>query len=118
MLDADDYKYAAFQIWQEGIARYTQYKTAEIASRKIKPSKDFRQLKDFTTFEEEAKRLLAMTLNEMKNINLADQQREVFYPFGAVEGLLLDKVNSKWREKYFTEKFALEKIYPENEAKK
>jgi hypothetical protein len=46
-LSADDNKYASFQLWQEGIARYTQYKIAELAGRKLKPSKVFRLLRDF-----------------------------------------------------------------------
>ncbi|HTK37709.1 MAG TPA: hypothetical protein VL325_04390 [Pyrinomonadaceae bacterium] len=111
-LTADDYKYASFQLWQEGIARYTQYKMAELAGRKLKPSKAFRSLKDFTPFDKEATRLLAVIGDEMKQLDLAKWERVVFYPFGASEGLLLDKVNPNWRQKYFSEKFALEKFYP------
>jgi hypothetical protein len=111
-LTADDYKYASFQLWQEGIARYTQYKMAELAGRQLKPSKAFRSLKDFTPFDKEATRLLAVIGDEMKQLDLAKWERVVFYPFGASEGLLLDKVNPNWRQKYFSEKFALEKFYP------
>lgn len=116
-LTADDYKYASFQLWQEGIARYTQYKIAELASRKLKPSKAFRALKDFTPFDKEATRLLAVIGDEMKQLDLAKWERVVFYPFGASEGLLLDKVSPNWRQKYFSEKFALEKFYPAAEAR-
>jgi len=111
-LSADDYRYASFQLWQEGIARYTQYKIAELAGRKLKPSKAFRSLKDFTPFDKEAGRLLAVIGQEMKDLNLTTWERVVFYPFGASEGLLLDKVNPTWRQRYFSEKFALEKFYP------
>jgi hypothetical protein len=31
---------------------------------------------------------------------------------GPIEGLLMDELNPKWRDSYFTEKFALEKYYP------
>jgi hypothetical protein len=116
-LNGDDYKYASFQLWQEGIARYTQYKMAELAGRKLKPSKAFRSLKDFTPFDKEADRLLAVISDEMKNLDLTKWERVVFYPFGASEGLLLDKVNPSWRQRYFSEKFALEKFYPATEAK-
>lgn len=114
MLGADDYRYASFQLWQEGISRYTQYRMAELAGRKLKPSKAFRALKDFTPFEKEAERLLDMTLDEMKRLDLTVWERTVFYPFGAIEGLLLDKINPKWRERYFIDKFDLEKFYPKN----
>jgi len=110
-LSVDDRKYASFQLWQEGIARYTQYKMAALAAAKLKPSKSFRKLKDFTPFQAEADRLLAVTTDEMRTLDLATWERVVFYPFGAVEGLVLDKYNPKWQSEYFSERFALEKYY-------
>lgn len=107
-----DYKYASFQLWQEGISRYTQYKMAQLAGRKLKPTKAFRQLPDFVPFEKEAERLFASMLDEMRTLDLASWERTVFYPFGAVEGLLLDRLDRKWRNRYSTDKFALEKFYP------
>ncbi|MGD9629455.1 MAG: hypothetical protein AB7V18_09430 [Pyrinomonadaceae bacterium] len=110
-LKPNDYKYASFQLWQEGVARYTQYKMAELAGRKYRPSKAFRSLPDFAPFDKEAERLLAATLKEMRDLDLAKWERTVFYPFGGVEGLLLDRVEPNWRSRYFNEKFALEKFY-------
>lgn len=110
-LKPNDYKYASFQLWQEGIARYTQYKMAELAGRKYSPSRAFRSLPDYVPFDKEAARLLAATLQELRDLDLAKWERTVFYPFGAVEGLLLDKVDAKWRSRYFNEKFELEKFY-------
>jgi hypothetical protein len=107
-----DYKYASFQLWQEGIARYTQYKIAELAGRKLKPSKAFRSLADYTPFDSEADRLLAAATDEMKKLELATWERTVFYPFGAYEGLLLDRISPKWQMRYFDDKFDLEKYYP------
>lgn len=107
-----DYKYASFQLWQEGISRYTQYKMAELAARRLRPSKAFRQLPDFVPFDKEAERLLASTLDEMRTLDLSTWERTVFYPFGAVEGLLLDRLDPKWRNGYLKDKFALEKFYP------
>ncbi len=115
MLSRDDYRYASFQLWQEGIARYTQYRMATIASKRVRPSKAFRQLTDFTSFQAESDRLLSMTLDEMRTLDLAKWGRTVFYPFGAIEGLILDEVNPKWRSSYFTDKFALEKFYATQE---
>jgi hypothetical protein len=112
----DDYRYASFQLWQEGIARYTQYRMADLAARRIKPTKKFKHLNDFTSFDEEADRILKTTIEEMKSLELASWERTVFYPFGAIEGLLLDRVNPNWRERYFTDKFALEKFYPQKDS--
>lgn len=111
-LKPNDYKYASFQLWQEGIARYTQYKMADLAARKLKPSKAFRSLPDFVPFDQEAKRLHEMTIEEMRTLDLAKWERVVFYPFGAVEGLMLDRLDPGWRTKYFKQKFELERFYP------
>jgi hypothetical protein len=117
MLSANDYRYASFQLWQEGIARYSQYRMAELAAKKVKPGKAFRALPDFVPFQTESDRLLKMTLDEMATYNLAEWERTVFYPFGAIEGLVLDATNPRWRDRYFTDKFALEKFYPRQETK-
>ena len=111
ILNADDRRYFSFQLWQEGIARYVQYKTAQTAAKKYKPSEEFRHLKDFTPFEKEADKLLGLTFNELKEVNLAKSQRIAFYPFGAIEGLLLDKVNPNWKEKYLADKFSLDDYF-------
>jgi hypothetical protein len=106
-----DYRYASFQIWQEGISRYTQYKMAELAARKMTPSKAFRSLPDSVPFDTEADRLLAATIREMRDLDLSKWERTVFYPFGAVEGLLLDRLQPDWRKRYLEEKFSIEKFY-------
>ena len=111
-LSADDYRYASFQLWQEGIARYTQFRIAELAARELKPSRRFRNLPDFTTFRTESNRLLDTTLDELKKLDLAEWERTVFYPYDAVEGLLLDEINPDWHDRYFLNKYALEKYYP------
>lgn len=110
-LATSDAKYASFQLWQEGISRYTQYRMAELAGRKYKPTKAFRSLPDFVPFDLEAKRLLAAMLQELRNLDLAGWERTVFYPFGAVEGLLLDRVEPGWRKRYFYEKFTLDSSF-------
>lgn len=116
-LTSADSRYASFQLWQEGIARYTQYKMAELAGLRLRPSKAFRRLPDYVSFGNEAKRLHAATLKELHDLDLKEWQRVVFYPFGAVEGLLLDIVNPNWRSFYFNDKFAIERFYPIMKAK-
>jgi len=111
ILKTDDRRYLSFQLWQEGIARYVQYKTAQTAAKKYKPSKEFRALKDFTPIDKEADNLLRLTFNELKEVNLSKSQRIAFYPFGAIEGLLLDKVNPNWKQKYLADKFSLDDYF-------
>lgn len=111
-LDPADHRYASFQLWQEGIARYTQYKMAELAGRRLKPSKAFRRLPDYVPFDQEAERLLASTIKELCELDLTTWERTAFYPLGAVEGLLLDRVSPVWRSRYFADKFEVDRHYP------
>jgi hypothetical protein len=52
------------------------------------------------------------TLHQLVTQKLGRSQREVVYPFGAPEGLLLDEINPGWRKRYFAEKFDLSRFYP------
>ena len=110
MLSPDDYRYFSFQVWQEGIARYTEYRVAESAAKRYRPSREFRALKDYTPFEDVADSLLnKQILSSLPTLQLDKSERLVFYPFGAAEGLLLDRANPKWRSRYLAEKFYVEK---------
>lgn len=111
MLSPDDFKYFSFQFWQEGIARYTELQVAELAAARYKPSQAFRALKDFTPFVEVANETRERIINQLLTQQLAKSKREVVYPFGAAEGLLLDKVNPAWRERYLVDRFDTGKYF-------
>ncbi len=106
-----DYRYFSFQLWQEGVARYTEYRIAELATRKYKPSKEFRALKDYQPFDRVADETLKNILQELKTLELENYKRVAFYPLGAGEALLLDRANPKWKERYFTDKFYVNKYF-------
>ena len=107
----DDYRYFSFQLWQEGIARYTEYRIAELAARKYKPSKEFRALKDYQPFNSVADETLKNILKELTALELENYKRVAFYPLGAGEALLLDRANPKWKEQYFRDKFYVNKYF-------
>ena len=110
ILSPDDYKYFSFQIWKEGIARYTEWRIADLAARQYKPSKEFLALKDYTPFTEVADTILnKQIIASLPALQLEKSERIVFYPFGAAEGLLLDRANPKWQSHYLTEKFYIDK---------
>ncbi len=112
LLSSDDYKYFSFQVWQEGIARYTEFRIADLAAQRYQPSKEFRSLKDYTPFREVAASILnQQVLGKLPILQLEKSERLVFYPLGAAEGLLLDRANPKWKSRYFTEKFYVEKYF-------
>jgi hypothetical protein len=110
-LSPDDYRYFSFQMWQEGIARYTEYRVALLAAGKYTPSKTFRNLKDYKPFAEVAEQIKSGILNELITGQLDDYKRVTFYALGAGEGLLLDRINPRWRQRYFIDKFYLDKYF-------
>jgi hypothetical protein len=107
-LSADDYKYFAFQVWQEGVARYTEYRIAKLAALQYKPTKEFRQLADFTPFSQVADSLLARIDADLKAPALGSQRRVAFYSVGAGEAMLGDIAKSNWQPRYFVEAFSTE----------
>lgn len=114
MLSADDYKYLSFQLWKEGIARYTEYHVAKLAAGSYKPSDEFRSLKDYSPFKDTADSLLKRIEGDLQTMPLANYKRVAFYSLGAGEGLLLDRANPNWRRRYFTDKFFLERHFKRN----
>jgi hypothetical protein len=114
-LGEDDYKYFSFQVWQEGMARYTEYQIARLASNQYRPSRRFRALRDFTSFGDVADSIQTGIFNELRSQSIGRAERLVFYPFGAAEGLLLDRANPGWRNHYFSEKFFIERYFNNTE---
>lgn len=109
-LSPDDYKYFSFQMWQEGIARYTEYRVAKLAAGH-RPSKAFQALKDYQPFADVAGQIRTGILNELTSGRLEDYKRVIFYALGAGEGFLLDRINPGWRQRYLVEKFYPDKYF-------
>jgi hypothetical protein len=111
LLAPDDSKYLSFQVWQEGIARYTEYHVADVAAAEYEPTKEFKALKDYTSFKDEARAIATGIERELTTVQLDKSKRTAFYALGAGEGLLLDAASPGWRKEYFAEKFSLEKHF-------
>ena len=109
-LTPDDHKYLSFQLWQEGIARYTQIRAAEAAAR-YQPSAEYAALPDFESFSAYAARARSETLEQLGRIDLAKSKRTIVYSFGAAEGLLLDRINPKWKQEYFKHPLSTDPLF-------
>ena len=109
-LSADDRKYFSFQLWQEGIARYTQIKAAETAEH-YQASVEFASLSDYLPFADYARQARAETLAELKSADIAKMKRNYVYSFGAAEGLLLDRLNSEWKQAYFEHPLSMDALF-------
>lgn len=109
-LSPEDRKYFNFQLWQEGIARYTEVKAAEACSH-CDPTTEFAALADYEPFASYAGRARAKTLDELKQADLTKWKRVVVYSFGAAEGFLLDRFNPKWNESYFKQMLSIDSYF-------
>jgi hypothetical protein len=109
-LSPDDHKYFSFQLWQEGIARYTQIMAAEAAAS-YQPTEEYAALTDYESFAAYASRARKDTLDELKDADLGKWKRTVFYSFGGAEGLLLDRLNPKWKSDYFQHMFSTDSYF-------
>ncbi len=108
-LDEKDYRYFSFQLWQEGLARYTEYRFADLVSDRSLPQ-DLPD--DGTTYTDVRDELIASAAG-IESCDLAVTQRACFYEVGLAEGLLLDRLAPEWREQYLRRKFFVEQYMPE-----
>lgn len=111
MLPGADYRYLSFQLWKEGVSRYTEYKVARAATRGYTPSDAFRRLEDFEPYDKAAEAIYEHILDELTHQTLDQYQRVLFYPLGAAEALLLDAARPGWHARYFVEKFYLDAYF-------
>jgi hypothetical protein len=107
-LSRDDRTYMSFQLWKEGVARYTEYRMAALAAAHYTPTREFRALDDAPAFSAEADRLRELIVRELRDIDLARRKRAAFYSIGAAEALILDRVKPHWKERYLGTRFSLQ----------
>jgi hypothetical protein len=107
LLEPADYRYLSFQLWQEGIARYTEYKFLELPGD-YKPSKEISDLPDFISFSIYKEQLYQLQTDNLVRLKLNEDKRVCFYSIGFAEGVLLDTLNPGWRSLFLKEKFYIE----------
>lgn len=111
VLNEKDYAYFSFQIWQEGLARYTEYALMRQAGVTYRPTSRFTELPDRVAFDEDASETFSHVLSELRRVSLKKARRTAFYHVGAAEGVLLDEVSPGWRARYFAEKYFVERYF-------
>jgi hypothetical protein len=93
LLSAADYRYLEFQLWQEGVARYIEYRAGELAG-----SRSYRVV---------ARRARRHLREELERMDLERDKRVSFYPLGAAIALLLDRNQPEWKQSYTRRPFSL-----------
>jgi hypothetical protein len=110
LLSEKDYRYFSLQIWQEGLARNTEYEFLKML-KDYQPSDEVTKLDDFVPFAEQLDIMYELELKNVTEQKIEKAKRVTFYSIGFAEGLLLDKLNANWREKYLVEKFYIERYW-------
>ena len=91
--------------------RPTTVRVARLAATAYKPTKRFQLLKDYSPFAAVANSLRTNITAELLKLPLKNYKRVAFYYLGAGEGLLLDRINPRWRERYFKDKFSMDSYF-------
>jgi hypothetical protein len=110
-LQPDDARYLAFQIWKEGIARYTELRIAELAGAEYTPSRAFRDLADYRSFGDVARGIRRGIEKDLLEMRLDEVKRSAVYSLGAADGLVLDAASPAWRERYLEKRFSLDSFF-------
>lgn len=87
-LGPESWRYVEFQLWQEGVARWT-----EIELGRSHPDPNIRA--SAVELEREVRSALASP-------SLSSQKRLFAYPYGAGEAMVLERCSQGWRERYPT----------------
>jgi hypothetical protein len=106
-LTAADMRYLEFQLWQEGVARFIEYRAAELASGSHRPSRAYRSLADYTSYAAVAKRNRLRLTRELEQLDLSKNRRISFYSIGAAYAMLLEHTRPGWKQVYQSMPFVL-----------
>lgn len=107
VVSARDDRYLEFQLWQEGIARYTEYAVALAAEQAGGPSAEFRALPDYQDYAAAAAGQLARLHAELADERPAVSRRVIVYSLGAALALAMDRAGRDWKTGYFQAPFVL-----------
>lgn len=112
MLSAGDYKYFAFQCWQEGVARYTEIRVAQYAASAHASDPSFLNDAQAAELEQDSARTYVSVVKRLRDVPLATDKRIDFYAVGAGEALLLDQTAPGWQKKYLDPRMDLGALFP------
>ena len=112
MLKPADYRYFAFQCWQEGTARYTEIMVGQFAAQAHDKDATFLNDADAISLREDSIATYGRVLTRLVTRPLKDDQRVDFYALGAGEALLLDQLSPGWRLRYLDSNLDLGAFFP------
>jgi hypothetical protein len=112
MLKPADYRYFAFQCWQEGTARYTEIMVGQLAAQAHDRDSAFLSDADAISLRDDSIATYGRVLTRLIMRPLKDDQRVDFYALGTGEALLLDQLSPGWRLRYLDPRMDLGDFFP------
>jgi hypothetical protein len=106
-LAADDERYLAFQMWQEGVSRYTELMVARRAAASYVPTPAFAALSDYTPIRDAVASMEAEIRASLQNNPLGRLHRVAFYAAGAAYAQALQAASPKWAAAYWNAGYQL-----------
>lgn len=113
VLAPHDYKYFAFQCWQEGTARYTEIRVAQLAALAHRSDPSFLTDAQSAALMRTAGQIYWSVLERLRMIPLRTDKRVDLYAVGAGEALLLDQLAPGWHERYLDRSMDLSAFMPQ-----
>jgi hypothetical protein len=107
-VSAKDYRYFAFQCWQEGVARYTEIAVARLAAQTHRQDPQFLSDAEASALSQDADATYAGVVRRLQTASLKDDERVNFYSIGAGEAMLLDVLRPGWRLSYLDPRMDLD----------
>ena len=96
-----DYAYAKFVATKEGVARYFEYRIAELAARDYRPSAAYAKLDGADAFAQAWKSHYEAMPFQIKHLGNVSHSRSEFYSLGMGIALVLDRIKPDWQKTYF-----------------
>ena len=109
-LTAAETRYLEFQLWQEGVARFIEYRAAELAAQSYRPGNAYKSLRDYTSYADVSRRNRIALRQELNQLDLGNNRRSSFYSLGAAYALLLDSSQPGWKQTYESTPFVLTEL--------
>jgi hypothetical protein len=104
---ADDDRYLGFQMWQEGVSRYTELTVARRAAASYTPTPAFTALADYTTLSDAVAAMEAEIRSSLQQNPLGRLRRVAFYAAGAAYAQVLEATSPDWKSAYWTSGYQL-----------
>ncbi len=94
--------YAQFQEGEEGVARYTEHRLAQLAAEaEYEPLAAFRDIEGSTSYATIWSESYATAPFVIKHAGRAVKSRTLFYYLGLGKALLLDRIKPDWKDSFF-----------------